>query len=95
MYYEPLLIFLVLFICARLMALRLPFFSAAILAVAGVYLVESVFRDTEFAPFWTGETALRLVIAWILFFLIDRAEKKTGRWIILLVTTWAIFTYLL
>lgn len=93
MYSEPLVTFVMLFIIAKLMGLRLPFYSAAVFAVAGLYAVESAFNGYQFGPFFTETTGLRLAIALVLFFLLDRAEDKAGRWLLTFVATFAVFAF--
>ena len=95
MYSEPLVIFVMLFVIAKLMALRLPFFSAAVLAVGGVYLVRAAFHGYEFGPLFTEANAIRLGAALVLFFLLDRSEGRTGRWLLLFLITFGVFAYLL
>jgi hypothetical protein len=92
---EPIMIFVVIFITARLMALRLPFYSAAVLAIAGMYLVQGLFTSVSIDGFVNRDTAVRLAVAFVLYFLIDRSEKRWVRWTVLVIVAWAVFTYLL
>jgi hypothetical protein len=93
--YGLLLVFATLFIPAKLMGLRLPFYSAALLAVAGLYVIESISNGYQFGPIATQDNGIRLLAAAILFFLLDKSEDKTGRWIIIFLITFAVFAFVL
>lgn len=95
MYYELALRFAALFISAKLMGLRLPFYSAALLAVAGIYYIEGLMNDGHFAAIASQVNGIRLGATVLLFYFLDRNEGKTVRWILTLILTFAVLTFVI
>lgn len=93
MYYELALRFAALFISAKLMGLRLPFYSAALLAVAATYYVQGLMSSGDFGPVISQTNGIRLSAAVVLFYFLDRNEGKHIRWLLTLLLTFAVLTF--
>lgn len=93
MYYELALRFAAVFVSAKLMGLRLPFYSAALLAVGGLYLVEGWMQNGNFGPLVTQTNGVRLGVAVLLFYFLDRNEGKPVRWLLTLALAFAVLTF--
>jgi len=93
MYYELGLRFAALFVSAKLMGLRLPFYSAALLAIVSLYLVEGWIHGGNYGPIVTQTNGVRLGIAVLLFYFLDRNEGKPIRWILTLLLTFSVMTF--
>jgi len=95
MMYELALRFAAVFVSAKLMGLRLPFYSAAFLAVAATYYVEGLMQSGNFGPVVTQTNIIRLGAAVILFYFVDRNEDKRIRWFLSLVLTFVVLTFVI
>jgi hypothetical protein len=93
MYYELALRFAALFISAKLMGLRLPFYSAALLAVAATYYIQGLMNSGDFGPIISEANGIRLGTAVVLFYFLDRNEGKRIRWLLTLLLTFAVLTF--
>jgi hypothetical protein len=95
MYYELALRFAALFVSAKLMGLRLPFYSAALLAVASTYYVEGLMNDGHFEAVFSQINGIRLGATVLLFYFLDRNEDKRIRWFLSLLLTFAVLTFVI
>lgn len=93
MLYELALRFAVIFVSAKLMSLRLPFYSAALLAVASTYYIEGFLNDNNFGPIANQANAIRLGAALVLFYFLDRHEDHRVRWFLGLLLTFGVLTF--
>lgn len=95
MYYELALRFAALFVSAKLMGLRLPFYSAALLAVASIYYIEGMMNDDNFGVLLSQINGIRLGAAVLLFYFMDRNEDKRLRWFLTLLLSFAVLTFVI
>lgn len=78
---------LLVLVGAKLTALRLPFYSAAILTVAGLHYYEMHVQHLAERPLFEELNIIRVGAALILFYFLDRNESKPFRWFLTLLLT--------
>jgi hypothetical protein len=93
--YEIAIRFAAVFVSAKLMSLRLPFYSAALLAVASAYCIEGLANRGNFAPVTTQVNVIRLGAALVLFYFLDKHEDKRIRWSLGLLLTFSVLTFVI
>ena len=91
----PLLVFAALYVFSKAMEKRVPFYAAAMLFIASLYIVNLIVSGFQTADFSLGELPLRFILAMVLFYGLDRYEETMSTWLTIFIGGFVTFAFLL